>query len=131
MLPKNDNINIIRYDLIKLAKLICVRFLAVAAYDKKCPSLNKAVLRFSQQLPKVSICRITKQNVVQTTTTYVFGGLCSFYRQKNVFMLLFSVFNAKVGQRNYLQRTSGEDEPRNPLHRAIDETTERFPQIQL
>lgn len=32
----NDNINIIRYDLIISVKLICVRFLAVAAYDKKC-----------------------------------------------------------------------------------------------
>ena len=42
-------------------------------------------------------------------------------------MVLLSVFNAKLGQRNYLQRTSGEDEARNPLHRATNETTERFP----
>ena len=46
-------------------------------------------------------------------------------------MLLFLVFNAKVGQENYLQRISGEDKARKPLHRATDETAERFPQIQL
>lgn len=57
--------------------------------------------------------------------------LCLFYLQINVIMLLFSVCNAKLGQRDYSQRTSGADGARNPLHPATDETTERFPQIQF
>lgn len=46
-------------------------------------------------------------------------------------MPLFSVCNAKLGQRDYSQRTRGADGARNPLHPATDETTERFPQIQF